>query len=454
MSIISSEYSVFKILESNHENFISIDGGPITNLIYNATLKNIFIECNPNNINQVIIDLTAKKYKNNGGGIWHYDFSGLRIQTLTGNQIGIRLCADDNINGIDVANQYLSFDNVNIYKQSNNSYCMVIIGQIGQTKFTKCEMNGTSIDTKGWIIKFESLESNDNAFMPITFDNCTFQSCDKGIYAINAHLILNNCHVEGIKNQFIQTKGNLAHVSFNNSNISGGVAPFRIEGSGTITGKDNTWTAPTGVACKLEGVPNGVYLFDLDLYMTDMYICKETPFYTHEEITLNVGYSKNILIDKPIKDIQIIKGMFKNGDILTITNISANIVNIENKAFTMNSNLVWSGVNVISLNTNQSVKFINFGDNFYLIGSQRDVQQDLQIKTKNLLLCFKNGMLTTECPTGLNFDNILGFYMVHDDNVYYNQPTISLKTNGYLVGMVKSNPQSDFNITVRVTYLG
>ena len=454
MSIISNEYAVLKILESSYSSFINIDNGPITNLIYNATLKNVFISCNEYNTNQVIINCTAKNQDSYGGGIWHYTFENVRIQTLNGKQIGVLLNADDSIQGVDVANQYIQFKNVNIYKNSENSYCIKIEGQLGQTKFDTCEFNGVSNSVKGWLMKFESITSNDNTFMPVSFDNCTFQSCDKGIYAIDAHAIFNNCHVEGVTNQFIQAKGELAHISFNNSNISGGVKPFRIEGSGTISGNDNTWNAPSGVACALEGNAIGTYLFDLDLYMKDMYICRENPYYSHSGITLNVGYSKSVFLNTTINDIQIIKGMFKNGDILTITNVADTNVNIENKSFTTNSNLIWNGVNVITLKKNQTVKFVNLGENFYLVDLQRDVQNDLQIKSKDLTLSFTTGVMTTEVATGVNIDNILGFYMIYNDNVFSNPPVISLKTNGDIIGVAKNNPQSDFSVTIKLKYLG
>ena len=42
MSIISNEYAILKILESDYSSFINIDNGAITNLIYNATLKNVY----------------------------------------------------------------------------------------------------------------------------------------------------------------------------------------------------------------------------------------------------------------------------------------------------------------------------------------------------------------------------------------------------------------------------
>ena len=374
MSIISNEYATLKILASSNGSFIKFDTGAITNLNYSACLKDVFISCNSNNTSQKIIDVTAIKSLNgSGGGVWHFTFENVRIQPVTNNQIGMYFNADDTTQGVDVANQYINFKNVNIYKNSDNAYCLKFVGQIGQTKFDSCEINGTTAGVGGWLIEFESLQSNDIAFMPITFDNCTFQSCNKGIYAKNAHAVFNNCHVEQITNQFVQARGNFAHIEFNNSNISGGIKPFRIEGSGTIKGSGNTWMAPTGLACSLEGSSTGVYLFDLDLYIDDLYICHETQYYKHSAITLYVGYSKNVFLNTTIQDIQIIKGMFKTGDILTITNMAETSCNIENNNFTSNSNLYWAGSNVITLKKYHSAKFISKGTSFILIGIQKDV---------------------------------------------------------------------------------
>jgi len=374
ISIISNEYATLKILTSDNESFIKFNSGAVTNLNYSACLKDVFISCNSNNTSQKIIDVTAIKSANGtGGGLWHFTFENVRIQTVSNEQIGIYFNADDNVQGVDVANQYINFKNVNIYKNSDTACCIKFVGQIGQTKFDSCEINGTASSVGGWLIEFESLQSNDNAFMPITFDNCTFQTCDKGIYAKNAHAIFNNCHVENITNQFVQANGTYAHIEFNNSNISGGTKPFRIEGRGTIKGSGNTWVGPTGVACSLEGASTGPYLFDLDLYIDDFYICHESPYYKHSDITLNVGYSKNVFLTTQIQDIQIIKGMFKTGDILTITNIADTSCNIENNTFTSNSNLYWAGGNVITLKKYHTAKFISNGISFILLGVQKDI---------------------------------------------------------------------------------
>ena len=453
ISIISNEYATLQILASNNESFIKFDSGAITNLNYSSCLKNVFISCNSNNISQKIIDVTAMKSSNGGGGLWHFTFENVRIQTVSNNQIGIYFKADDTSQGVDVANQYINFKNVNIYKSSDTSCCLKIIGQIGQTKFDSCEINGINSSVGGWLIEFEPLQGNDNAFMPITFDNCTFQSCDKGIYAKNAHVILNNCHIEGITKQFVQANGNLTHIEFNNSNISGGIKPFRIEGSGTITGKGNTWTAPTGVACGLEGLATGIYLFDLDLYMTDMYLCHESPYYNHTGITLNVGYSKNVILKTQVNDIQIIKGMFKSGDILTITNMADTNCNIENNDFTANSNLYWTGKNVVTLKKYHSAKFLCNGESFILIDVQRDVNDGDVIKTKDVTLTFAPSVLTTEADTGINFDKIIGVFLLQSDEVFNTSPIISVKSNGKLWAKAASNPSQSYDIIVRVKYL-
>lgn len=454
MSIISNEYATLQILASNNESFIKFDSGAITNLNYSSCLKNVFISCNSNNISQKIIDVTAMNSSNGvGGGLWHFTFENVRIQTVSNNQIGIYFKADDTSQGVDVANQYINFKNVNIYKSSDTSCCLKIIGQIGQTKFDSCEINGINSSVGGWLIEFEPLQSNDNAFMPITFDNCTFQSCDKGVYAKNAHVIINNCHVEGITNQFVQANGNLAHIEFNNSNISGGIKPFRIEGTGTISGKGNSWNAPTGVACALEGKAIGTYLFDLDLYMDNMYLCHESPYYEHSDITLNVGYSKNVILTTKVNDIQIIKGMFKAGDILTITNMADTNCNIENNNFTSNSNLYWAGKNVITLKKYHSAKFISNGESFILTDVQRDVNDDVVIKTKDVTLTFSPSVLTTEADTGINFDKIIGVFLLQSDNVFNTSPIISVRTNGKLWAKAESNPSQSYDIIVRVKYL-
>ena len=82
------------------------------------------------------------------------------------------------------------------------------------------------------------------------------------------------------------------------------------------------------------------------------------------------------------------------------------------------------------------------------------MENDLQIKSKDLTLSFTTGVMTTEVATGVNIDNILGFYMIYNDNVFSNQPVISLKNNGNIVGIAKTNPQSDFSVTIKLKYLG
>ena len=82
------------------------------------------------------------------------------------------------------------------------------------------------------------------------------------------------------------------------------------------------------------------------------------------------------------------------------------------------------------------------------------LENSSKIKSKDLTLSFSSGVMTTEVATGVNIDNILGFYMIYNDNVFSNPPVISLKTNGNIIGVAKTNPQSDFSVTIKLKYLG
>ena len=207
-------------ITTNNDMFV-LDKGEITNNNYSLKIENIHIVPNHLNQNQVMLNFTALQNNNKGGGLWHAQIKDIIISPLSGNQIGLQLLADDiSQNNIDCANQYLEFNNINIYRNSENAVCLNIVGQIGQTQFINCEFNGTDKTLQGKSVVIQGLNtSNDSSLLPLVFDNTTFQTANNPLYIdTKSVVVLNNCHFEQSGNSIIID--NRSNLTLNNCNFS------------------------------------------------------------------------------------------------------------------------------------------------------------------------------------------------------------------------------------------
>jgi len=103
----------------------------------------------------------------------------------------------------DMANQFLDFEKITVFRNANNAYCLYVEGQLGQTIFTSCEFDarpGLASKPTGpsvWIKPIIGGNSTDTSIQYVEFDNCTFQQAETCIYAYNVNnLIIKNCWFE------------------------------------------------------------------------------------------------------------------------------------------------------------------------------------------------------------------------------------------------------------------
>ena len=145
------------------------------------------------------IAMIAMPNSSGTGGFWHCAFRDLVIAFFPGTGIKI-YCNDQDAGGKDMANQYLRFEQVNVYPAMAGAKALEITGQLGQTSFDTCEfvgMNGsvpgTSADDS--IVQITSLrgQANDQVFGALRFENCTFQTAEYGVKATFATNLVFEC---------------------------------------------------------------------------------------------------------------------------------------------------------------------------------------------------------------------------------------------------------------------
>lgn len=224
---IISDNASFKPSNDNANPMFKLNSGAITNINYSLKIKGLNILANDSNTNQTIFDFTAINNESNGGGLWHSQIEDITIFGLKQNQVGINLNGVD-ADSVDNVNQYLAFNNINIYRNSESSICLKVYGQLGQTQFRNCEFNGSSKNLNGYNVKMESKgTSNDNILGGIRFENTTFQASQYGVYADyctglnfvdcwfenlqnalyfinNSHIKIDNCHFTNLSSETLK----------------------------------------------------------------------------------------------------------------------------------------------------------------------------------------------------------------------------------------------------------
>jgi hypothetical protein len=213
----SSAYRAVKIGLRNNV-FIISDGAkliPITSselsfmyvaedgFIQNVTYRGFNLEANGANEKQIGMDFTGKPQKGPDytGGLWYSEIKDIKISNFGG--IGLKLYCNDSEDEYpknDLANQFLRFINVRIFRNSPTAKCLEISGQLGQTVFETCQFDGNSRTLAGINVDLVSLlTTNDQLSGPVKFDNCTFQAAQKAIktYYVS-NLVLDSCWFENL----------------------------------------------------------------------------------------------------------------------------------------------------------------------------------------------------------------------------------------------------------------
>lgn len=259
------------------------------------------------------IAMIAMPNSSGTGGFWHCAFRDLVIAFFPGTGIKI-YCNDQDAGGKDMANQYLRFEQVNVYPAMAGAKALEITGQLGQTSFDTCEfvgMNGsvpgTSADDS--IVQITSLrgQANDQVFGALRFENCTFQTAEYGVKATFAtNLVFEGCWFEDITHGVTLTDETTA--TFYNSHFSMIGDVQGLDGWGiqmgehcTLFGMGNDLIGPRGqFVCKVSG-DTEIYGFDfgtvswgdhgnINLEVTNTYTLTSasSSLNTHKMITANL----------------------------------------------------------------------------------------------------------------------------------------------------------------------
>lgn len=232
--ITSSEPDFFYIAEAGAVKYCSYDG--------------FILSTNAANKTQNGMNITAKAQTTTSdctGGMWHCQFSNIRITNFGG--VGLKLYCDDASDAYanDMANQFLDFDNLIIFRSSETAKCLEITGQLGQTVFKNSQMDGNSKTLGGVSVDLISLStSNDQILEPLKFENVTMQMAQTAIRTSNANIVLDDCRFENLQKAIIITNNSMATI--NNSYFAnagsdglGGGSLVQVGSSSILKGDGN-----------------------------------------------------------------------------------------------------------------------------------------------------------------------------------------------------------------------
>ncbi|MZI80706.1 hypothetical protein GT646_07590 [Clostridium butyricum] len=364
VSIISNN-AVFKSSDSTN-NMFNLANGAITNSNYNYTIKGIKIVANENNPNQIIFDFSALKSDSNGGGLWHASLKDITIGGLNQNMIGIHLYANDEENEyVDVVNQYISFDNVNIYRKSENASCLKVKGQLGQATFKNCEFNGSSKDLGGYNVYLESIKkNNDYLFGCLSFENVTIQTSHYGLYSsYSTELKIDGCWFENLKNAISiddNTNLKLDNTHLSNCGVDDGSENIITFGDNCrITGDNNYIIGGRGIYLNSKTdstISKGIDVkFNIHGSNTYMNMRNTTPIIDIDSYKI-YSYDYKTICTELTQAIKLteIQGEQTEGDLLTIVNISSDDTKYLKVCSGINI-LMPKGINTIKLLENQSI---------------------------------------------------------------------------------------------------
>ncbi len=199
----NQDKTIIKASANATNHLIYLENGTIRNLVF----ENFTLLCDDENTTLIGLDLTASELSGPAynGGVWYSSFKNLTISKFL---IGLKLEAIDNQG--DLANQFLTFDHVDIYRRgvSATERCLVANEQIGQTTFNTClfesvNENNTEYNlATGIDIDINStINVGSSNVNEIIFNNCTIQNSVDGVL-VNGSAYFNNCWFENIGKAF------------------------------------------------------------------------------------------------------------------------------------------------------------------------------------------------------------------------------------------------------------
>ena len=356
-------------LQSNEHSFIKIAQGAIVNFSYNLEINNLIISPL---VNQNAMEFEAIEY-NGSGGAWHWNLKNLMI-SVSGSGIGMYFKAvDSENNNHDVANQYNHLENVNIYKDNTNvnSRCIVFEGQVGQFTMLNCEFNGYGAllsdgdNTTDYIIEYIPRGSNDNASMPQTYINCTFQTSNNGIYGNYAHLVHIGCHFENIHYANIRTNRKLTMLGCNIANYASDTNPLRAVDTCDIYLRGTTISNGNSNLIKYEGNKIGSVDSDWGNYSYEPFTATRTTLRS-QILSANSPNADILFVDNDTSgDILRLDLATRYGKTVTIINKRASYFMLYTKDGSASSNVIYPGRKWMSVEPGDTVTLIRQDNGYF-----------------------------------------------------------------------------------------
>jgi hypothetical protein len=133
------------------------------------------------------------------GGLWYSTFKNIKITGFNGDGIYLKGGAGSNYT---IPNQFLTFENIRITRQADNSNALKMKGENGQMTFLNCQFDGykaCGTCTRSKLSNVQISHDSGNSAAVISFINSTFQDSDYGLsvdYAEN--ITIDNCWFESL----------------------------------------------------------------------------------------------------------------------------------------------------------------------------------------------------------------------------------------------------------------
>lgn len=220
----------FHALASSEASFFKLQPGVVSGI----HLTNFQLLGTSANANQLGFDITASyTATDNSGGWWYSEIDDVVIKGFNGGAMKFD-CNDPTISGSlkDIANQFLTFNNVRAFRMNATTRALSVNGQFGQVVFNNCQFDGAAENDKVNSINVELVSgtagSPTDEVYSVDFNTCTFQNGDKGIRTRYARLVnFNGCHWENMArplyletNSVVNVDGGYFAASGNGSRIT------------------------------------------------------------------------------------------------------------------------------------------------------------------------------------------------------------------------------------------
>lgn len=217
-----AKQTIFKALQSAETSFIYLN-----DICFDVSYKDFTVQGISTasiNVGQNGIYVKAIDTSYNAGGIWNSCFKRIVIQGFGGTQLYFEAV---DINGHDLLNQFLYFEQVEAYRLNDTtSRCLVVKGEAGQFNFNSCNFDNPTLNGVGTNIELNAAMCN--------FTMLTSKNAD---YAINITGGVTNFTYPWFENvkysvtQAAGTDGN-CHVSVKGGNFSN--AGYDAAGNGYV----------------------------------------------------------------------------------------------------------------------------------------------------------------------------------------------------------------------------